>query len=72
MERQTSSNVVHVGISAASSYYRVYNRVKTQKSRGKITVDDFNRKVVEAQEIRDNADAGKLTLKEAVAMFEKI
>ena len=55
-----------------AAYHRVYNRVKTQKSRGKISVDDFNRKVVEAQEIRDNADAGKLTLKEAVAMFEKI
>lgn len=55
-----------------AGYYRVYNRVKTQKNRSKITVDDFNRKVVEAQEIRDNADAGKLTLKEAVAMFEKI
>lgn len=46
--------------------------MKTQKNCGKITVDDFNRKVVRAQDIQDRAETGKLTLKEAVALFEQI
>ena len=55
-----------------AAYNRVYNRVKTQKNRGKITVDDFNRDVVRALKIREDAESGKLTLKEAEALFEKI
>ena len=55
-----------------AAYNRGYNRVKTQKNCGKITVDDFNRKVVRAQDMQDKAEAGKLTLKEAVALFEQI
>ena len=54
------------------AYATVYNRVKTQKNRKKITVDDYNRKIAQAQELRDKAEAGELTLKEFKALLDKI
>lgn len=33
-------------------YYRIYNRLKVRKQRGKISADNWNRKVVSAQELR--------------------
>ena len=54
------------------AYATVRNRAKTQKNRKKITLDDYNRKIAQAQELRDKAEAGELTLKEFKALLEKI
>ena len=54
------------------AYATVRNRAKTQKNRKKITADDYNRKIAQAQELRDKAEAGELTLKEFKALLDKI
>ena len=54
------------------AYATARNRAKTQKNRKKITLDDYNRKIAQAQELRDKAEAGELTLKEFKALLEKI
>ena len=54
------------------AYATVYNRVKTRKNRGKISVVEYNREIARAQELRDQALAGQLTLSEVKALFDKI
>ena len=51
-------------------YMRVYSRLKTRKNRGKISLDEWNRQVAEVQELRERAEAGRLTLKELVAQYD--
>ena len=45
---------------AQKEYRRVYNRLKTQKSRGKISVDEWNSAVAEALEVKERAERGEL------------
>ena len=55
---------------AQVEYQRVYNRLKTQKSRGKISVDDWNAAVAQALEVKDRAECGELSDEEMRAAFE--
>ena len=55
---------------AQMEYRRVYNRLKTQKSRGKISVDEWNALVVQAQEVKDRAERGELSDEEMRVAFE--
>ena len=50
-------------------YRRAYNRLKTRRARGKVTPDEWNRLVAEAQELRDRAVRGEVPEFEAVRMF---
>ena len=50
-------------------YRRVYNRLKTRRARGKITPDEWNRLVAEAQELRNRAARGEAPEYEAVELF---
>ena len=51
-------------------YDRVYNRLKQQKSRGKISVNDWNVAVAEAQEMKVRAERGELGDEAMRAVFE--
>ena len=55
---------------AQMEYRRVYNRLKTQKSRGKISVDEWNVLVAQAQEVKDRAECGELSDEEMKAAFK--
>jgi len=41
-------------------YKRAYNRLKARKQRRTLSVDEWNRKVAQAQELRDKAEEGKM------------
>jgi len=41
-------------------YKRAYNRLKARKQRGILSVDEWNRKVAQMQELRDKAAEGKM------------
>lgn len=51
---------------AAREYKRTYNRLKARKRRGQITVDEWNRQVVQAQELKDAFTAQQMTKDEYV------
>ena len=55
---------------AQLEYYKVYNRLKTRKSRGKISVDEWNAAVALAQDLRDAADRGEVSEFELKRRFE--
>lgn len=46
---------------AQIEYAKTYNRLKTQKSRGKITTQEWNNSVAKALEYKEKAEKGKLT-----------
>jgi len=57
---------------AQVEYYRAYNRLKTRKLRGKISVDEWNTAVAKAQDILALAERGQLTdeeLKQQLAVL---
>jgi len=43
-------------------YKRAYNRLKARKQRGTLSVEEWNRKVAQAQELRDKAAEGKMDI----------
>ena len=49
------------GTPAQREYRKAYDRLKMRKARHKISVDEWNEKVALAQELRDEAEKGKLT-----------
>lgn len=51
---------------ARREYSRIYNRLKARKQRGKISTDEWNHKVVQAQELRAAFEKGGLTEEEYV------
>ena len=55
---------------AQMEYQRVYNRLKTQKSRGKISVGEWNTAVAQALDVKDRAERGELSDEEMRAVFE--
>ena len=57
---------------AQAEYDRVYNRLKQQKSRGKISVDEWNALVVQALEVKDRAECGEISDVEMKEAFEGI
>lgn len=46
---------------AQQEYRKAYNRLKMRKARGKISVDQWNTAVAEAEELREQAEQGKLS-----------
>ena len=55
---------------AQREYRKAYNRLKTRKNRGKITAEEWNNLVAQAQDLKEQADQGKLSdeeLKEKLA-----
>ena len=49
---------------------QVSNRLKMQKNRGKISVDEWNAAVAQALEVKDRAERGELSDGEMKAAFE--
>ena len=53
-------------------YRKVYNRLKERKQRGKISSDEWNNAVAQAQDVLMQAEQGKLTdveMKERFKLF---
>lgn len=46
---------------AQQEYRKTYNRLKMRKARGKISVDQWNAAVAEAEELREQAERGELS-----------
>ena len=61
-EKEKSENKT----AARREYSRIYNRLKARKQRGKISVEEWNRQVVYAQELRATFEAASLTEEEYV------
>ncbi len=57
---------------ARLEYDKAYNRLKTQKARGKISLDEWNQRVAQAQAIKDRAERGKLSDREMREELGKI
>jgi len=57
---------------AQVEYYRAYNRLKTRKLRGKISVDEWNTAVAKAQDILDKAERGQLTDEELKRLLTEL
>lgn len=53
-------------------YYRIYNRLKARKQRGKISVDNWNRKVVSAQALRERYEKREINKEEYLEKIECI
>lgn len=59
------------GLSPAGMEYRkVYNRLKARKQRGKISKDEWNAAVAQAQEVLDKAEQGELSDEEMRNRFD--
>lgn len=46
---------------AQQEYRKVYNRLKMRKARGKISIEEWNAAVAEAEELREQAERGELS-----------
>lgn len=46
---------------AQKEYAKAYNRLKARKQRGKISVDDWNAAVAQAQDLKDQTERGELS-----------
>ena len=57
---------------ASREYSRIYNRLKARKRRGRITTDEWNRQVVQAQELKDAFLAKQITQQEYVRKLEEL
>lgn len=56
---------------AQQEYNKVYNRLKTRKNRGKLTIDEWNTKVSEAVELMEKNKNGELSDFEYMEMMRK-
>lgn len=52
-------------------YQKVYNRLRSRKNRGIISVDKWNRQVAQAQELKVQALSGKISDAELKCLLEK-
>ena len=57
---------------ARQEYEKVYNKLKTRRARGKLSVDEWNAAVALALEYKDKAEAGKITDLELKAIYDKM
>ena len=57
---------------ARRKYSRIYNRLKARKQRGKISTDEWDRKVVQAQALRAEFETGGLTEEEYVEKLDEL
>lgn len=53
-------------------YSRIYNQLKARKRRGRITTDEWNRQVVQAQELKDAFLAKQITQQEYVRKLDEL
>ena len=53
-------------------YQKVYNRLRGRKNQGIISVNEWNRQVAEAQELKAQAIAGNIDDVELKRQFEKM
>ncbi|MEG2013203.1 MAG: DUF6076 domain-containing protein [Anaerovoracaceae bacterium] len=56
---------------AQQEYDKVYNRLKTRKNRGKLTVDEWNEKVAAAIDLMEKNKAGELSDFEYMEIMKK-
>ena len=56
---------------AQQEYDKVYNRLKTRKNRGKLTIDEWNTKVAQAIELMEKNQKGELSDFEYMEMMTK-
>lgn len=54
------------------TYAKIYNRLKSRKRSGSLTVDEWNEKIAQLMDIRDSYDAGNLAEALALYQMEKI
>lgn len=57
---------------AAREYSRTYNRLKARKRRGRLSVDEWNRQVAQAQELKDAFTARQMTKEEYVKKLNEL
>jgi hypothetical protein len=57
---------------ARLEYDKVYNRLKTRRARGKLSVDEWNAAVALALEYKDKAEAGKISDFELKEIYDKM
>ncbi len=57
---------------ARLEYDKVYNKLKTRRARGKLSVDEWNAAVATALEYKDKAEAGKITDLELKDIYDKM
>lgn len=57
---------------ARKEYQRAYNRLKGRKNRGKLSVDEWNRRVARAQDLRDTFVSGALTQEKYVKELDTL
>jgi hypothetical protein len=57
---------------AQQEYDRTYNRLKARKQRGKISADEWNAAVAQAQKLLEQSDRGELTDGELKARLEAL
>ncbi|NLI91957.1 MAG: hypothetical protein GX434_07025 [Peptococcaceae bacterium] len=57
---------------ARLEYDKVYNRLKTRRARGKLSVDEWNAAVALALEYKDKAEAGKISDSELKEIYDKM
>lgn len=57
---------------ARAEYDRAYNRLKTRKQRGKISVDEWNTAVAKAQELVAQSERGELTDEELTRKLKEL
>lgn len=55
---------------AQIEYRKVYNRLKTRKNRGKISIDEWNTTVARALALKDRADRGEITEIELKQLYD--
>lgn len=57
---------------AQQEYRKAYNRLKMRKARGKISIEEWNAAVAEAEELREQAERGELSELELRERLEKL
>ena len=57
---------------AQKEYAKAYDRLKARKQRGKISVDEWNTAVAQAQDLKEQSDRGKLTDEELRRQLEAL
>jgi hypothetical protein len=57
---------------ARLEYDKVYNKLKTRRARGKLSIDEWNAAVAMALEYKDKAEVGKITDLELKQLYDKM
>ncbi len=68
-EREKAANSLN---EIRREYKRVYNKLKSRKFRGAITIDKWNRQIAIAQQLMEDASAGRISIDEYVNMLDTL